>query len=162
LPESVRKGDTDYLRFMLEYAARVQSGDVEVVEAVASLCSLEDAQSQEVKHFCDSFSRLIATTFGGGASGKGMTVSQAALKDADLRRTLPRGYAGHGADVAARNEVGAAGVTLASVCARVPACHVCARHSVHGDVCTQSVAACRGRCRCGPAADRTPALLILL
>jgi hypothetical protein len=116
-----------------------------------------------------------------------------------------------------------------TVCARVPACHVCGRHSMHGEVCTQScesvllcrgisapvcidgyvnvmpsrqghvrmhwrggciaregphatpccsvlalvrvrsagcparesVAACRGRsCRCGPAADRTPALQI--
>jgi hypothetical protein len=40
----------------------------------------------------------------------------------------------------------AAGVGVA-VCARVPACHVCARHRMHGDVCTQSCASvllCRG------------------
>ncbi len=45
----------------------------------------------------------------------------------------------HGADVAARDAVGAAGVRVA-LRARVPACHVCARHSMHGDVCTQSCA----------------------
>ncbi len=45
----------------------------------------------------------------------------------------------NGANVAATDEVGAAGVGVA-VCARVPACHVCARHGMHGDVCTQSCA----------------------
>ena len=43
----------------------------------------------------------------------------------------------HGADIAATDKVGAAGVGVA-VWARVPACHVCGRHSMHGDVCTQS------------------------
>jgi hypothetical protein len=36
---------------------------------------------------------------------------------------------------------------VAKVCARVPACHVCAHHGMHGDVCTQSCASvllCRG------------------
>lgn len=104
LPESVRKGDTDYLRFLLEYASRVQAGDLEVVEAIASLCALEDSQSQEVKQFCESFSRLVATTFG----PKGMTVSQAALREALLRikcnalgfpftREATIGWAVHGA-----------------------------------------------------------------
>jgi len=52
----------------------------------------------------------------------------------------------HGADVAARDAVGAAGVRVA-LRARVPACHVCVRHGMHGDVCTQSCASvllCRG------------------
>jgi hypothetical protein len=52
----------------------------------------------------------------------------------------------HGADIAATDKVGAAGVGVA-VYARVPACHVCGSHSMHGDVCTQSCASvllCRG------------------
>jgi hypothetical protein len=65
----------------------------------------------------------------------------------------------HGADVAARSKVGAAGVGMA-VCARVPACHVCARHNLHGDVCTQSCVSvwlCRGSSvRRGRARDSQP------
>ena len=70
----------------------------------------------------------------------------------------------HGADIAAINKVGAAGVPRASAWrrARVSAparrTGACAWYGVQGAA-RESVAACRGRsCRRGTAADRTPAL----
>ncbi len=81
LPAGVRAGDTDYLRFLLEYAARVQHGDARLVESISTLCALEEAQSAEVKSFCDSFSALVSNTF----APKGLVVSRAALREALLR-----------------------------------------------------------------------------
>lgn len=63
LPLDVQQGDTDYLRFMLEYSARVQGGDHRLSLAIGSLCTNEDSQSPEVKQFCLSYSKLIASKF---------------------------------------------------------------------------------------------------
>jgi hypothetical protein len=67
LPHDVQSGDTDYLRFLLEYAARVQAGDMALMTAMAALCTNEDSQSPEVRQFCQSYSKLVTSQF--NASG---------------------------------------------------------------------------------------------
>lgn len=64
LPLDVQRGDSDYLRFLLEYASRVQAGDTRLLLAMETLCTNEDSQSNEVKQFCESYSKLIAGHFG--------------------------------------------------------------------------------------------------
>mmetsp|Transcript_49369 Transcript_49369/g.56868 ORF Transcript_49369/g.56868 Transcript_49369/m.56868 type:complete len:273 (+) Transcript_49369:34-852(+) len=63
LPSDVQQGDTDYLRFILEYASRVQNGDTRLLLGVANLCTNEDSQSSAVKNFCRSYSKLITSHF---------------------------------------------------------------------------------------------------
>lgn len=72
LPPDVQVGDTDYLRFLLEYCARVQSGETGLLVGLASLCTNEDSQSPEVRQFCQSYSKLVSTHFG----GRGVMIDQ--------------------------------------------------------------------------------------
>jgi hypothetical protein len=81
LPADVRAGDTDYLRFLLEYCARVQDGDMRVALAVSDCCTLADSQSAETKAFCESYSRLVAGTF----RSQGLGIDQEHLRDTLLR-----------------------------------------------------------------------------
>lgn len=63
LPADVQQGDTDYLRFLLEYASRIQNGDTRLLLSVGNLCTNEDSQSAAVKSFCRSYSKLITSHF---------------------------------------------------------------------------------------------------
>ena len=81
LPQETREGDTDYLRFLLEYSARVQQGDTRVALAVSDCCTNADSQSAETKQFCESFSKLTATKF----APAGLVLDQDHLRDTLLR-----------------------------------------------------------------------------
>lgn len=81
LDAEVRAGDTDYLRFLLAYSARVQSGDARLAMAMADLCSNEDSQAPDVKQFCRAYARLTATTF----RPKGLLIDEEALYQVLLR-----------------------------------------------------------------------------
>lgn len=72
LPQDVQRGDTDYLRFLLEYSARVQRGDLSLMTAMAALCTNEDSQSPEVRQFCQSYSKLVTSQFG----SRGLVIDQ--------------------------------------------------------------------------------------
>lgn len=76
LPAETQRGDTDYLRFLLEYSARVQNGDTRLLMALDTLCTNEDSTAPEVREFCDSFSRLVTTKF----APHGLLIAQAQLK----------------------------------------------------------------------------------
>ena len=64
LDEQTRSGDTDYLRFVLEYAARVQQGDTRLMMALSQCCTNEASQDAQVLRFCSSFSELVVRHFG--------------------------------------------------------------------------------------------------
>lgn len=72
LPDSSKEGDTDYVRFMLEYCARVQAADMRILMSLNNLCTNEKSQSTEVKNFCSGFSKLICNHF----RDKGMGLDQ--------------------------------------------------------------------------------------
>jgi hypothetical protein len=64
LPAAVRKGDTDYVRFLLEYSARVQQGDVALIHSINACCSLEDEHSTETKRFATQYATITVNQFG--------------------------------------------------------------------------------------------------
>lgn len=67
LPESIRApgNDTDFLRFCLDYGARVQLGDTAMVSALAKLDTNAAVQSKEAHHLCEVFARdRVVATFG--------------------------------------------------------------------------------------------------
>ena len=59
LPEAVRAGDTDYVRFVLEYCARILRGDTDLLEEIRKL-TFADIDAA----FCESFSARIVERFG--------------------------------------------------------------------------------------------------
>lgn len=65
LPASVRAPgeDTDYVRFCLQYGARVVLGDIPLLRSVSELETNVDRQSPEVRRFCEVFARdrMVAT-----------------------------------------------------------------------------------------------------
>lgn len=65
LPRDVQDGESDYLRFLLEYASRIQNGDTRLLLSISSMCTNEDSQSAEVKNFCRSYSKLVVSHFAG-------------------------------------------------------------------------------------------------
>ncbi|KPA74684.1 hypothetical protein ABB37_09010 [Leptomonas pyrrhocoris] len=67
LPESIRApgNDTDFLRFCLDYGARVQLGDTAMVAALGKLDTNAAVQSKEAHHLCEVFARdRVVATFG--------------------------------------------------------------------------------------------------
>jgi hypothetical protein len=67
LPESIRApgNDTDFLRFCLDYGARVQLGDTTMVAALGKLDTNAAVQSKEAHHLCEVFARdRVVATFG--------------------------------------------------------------------------------------------------
>lgn len=67
LPESIRApgNDTDFLRFCLDYGARVQLGDTAMTAALAKLDTNAAVQSKESHHLCEVFARdRVVATFG--------------------------------------------------------------------------------------------------
>ena len=81
LPMETQQGDTDYLRFCLELAARIQRGDVALLLSMDALASNEATQSDEVVNFCTRYSKLIYSTF----SPRGMLVQQHSIYQALLK-----------------------------------------------------------------------------
>eukprot|EP00758_Cryptobia_borreli_P011436 Tbor_TRINITY_DN5654_c2_g8::TRINITY_DN5654_c2_g8_i1::g.9360::m.9360 len=81
LPEDVKQNDTDYVRFLLNYCARVQGGDRRLLCTLERLCANEHAQRDEVRKFCSSYSKLVYNTF----SPYGLLVAQEHLYKALLK-----------------------------------------------------------------------------
>ncbi|KEG08286.1 histone-lysine N-methyltransferase ASHR2 [Trypanosoma grayi] len=81
LPAAVREGDTDYLRFTLQYGARVLLGDTRLMLAVAELCTNEVQQSTEARSFCESFAQDVVKTF----APHGFQIDAKHLRDVLLR-----------------------------------------------------------------------------
>ncbi|ESL09039.1 hypothetical protein TRSC58_03248 [Trypanosoma rangeli SC58] len=63
LPDSVRAGDTDYLRFALQYGSRAVLGDTRLLLAVEELCINTVQKFTETQRFCESFAKLVVETF---------------------------------------------------------------------------------------------------
>ncbi|CBH11252.1 hypothetical protein, conserved [Trypanosoma brucei gambiense DAL972] len=63
LPESDREGDTDYLRFALQYGSRALLGDTALLLSVGELCTNATQQPPAARQFCTSFARRVADTF---------------------------------------------------------------------------------------------------
>jgi hypothetical protein len=104
LPAETRAEDTDYLRFVLEYCARVQMGDTQLIDHVRLLCALEDIQDAKVKAFATNFSNLLWRQF----SPLGLIVPASSMRDLILKvkcnalgfpfsREQTLGWAVHGA-----------------------------------------------------------------
>ncbi|KAH8616888.1 SET domain [Trypanosoma vivax] len=81
LPPSMREGDTDYLRFALQYGARALMGDTRLLLGVGELCTNTTEQSPESREFCTSFARRVVDTF----SPHGFCVDADHLRDVLLR-----------------------------------------------------------------------------
>lgn len=63
LPEATRRGDTDYVRFLLEYSARAQRGDVDLIEHMLDCCALEDAHAEDTKRFAQQYAAITVNQF---------------------------------------------------------------------------------------------------
>ncbi|EKF27319.1 hypothetical protein MOQ_008960 [Trypanosoma cruzi marinkellei] len=81
LPDSVRAGDTDYLRFALQYGSRTLLGDTRLLQAIEGLCTNTSQQLLKVYQFCESFAKLVVDTF----APQGYDVGVARLRDILLR-----------------------------------------------------------------------------
>ncbi|RNF05761.1 histone-lysine N-methyltransferase ASHR2 [Trypanosoma rangeli] len=81
LPDSVRAGDTDYLRFALQYGSREVLGDTRLLLAVKKLCTNTVQQFTETHRFCESFAKLVVETF----APQGYRVDMEHLRDVLLR-----------------------------------------------------------------------------
>nr|CCC90574.1 conserved hypothetical protein [Trypanosoma congolense IL3000] len=81
LPETMRDGDTDYLRFALQYGARALLGDTSLLLSVEELCTNATQQSPESREFCASFARRVVDTF----APQGFRVDADHLRDVLLR-----------------------------------------------------------------------------
>ncbi|KNH08150.1 SET domain containing protein [Perkinsela sp. CCAP 1560/4] len=62
LPDEVREGDTDYLRFILRYCAFIQLNDPRQ-KAIDSLTTMRESQSAEFLRWAGSYASLIVTFF---------------------------------------------------------------------------------------------------
>ncbi|EAN98116.1 hypothetical protein C3747_206g43 [Trypanosoma cruzi] len=84
LPDSVRAGDTDYLRFALQYGSRALLGDTPLLQAVEGLCMNTSQQLVKAYRFCESFAKLVVDTF----APQGYDVDVARLRDVLLRTKI--------------------------------------------------------------------------
>eukprot|EP00743_Colponemidia_sp_Colp-15_P015519 GILK01018685.1.p1 GENE.GILK01018685.1~~GILK01018685.1.p1 ORF type:complete len:411 (+),score=47.99 GILK01018685.1:158-1234(+) len=73
--------DTDYIRFFLELAVRVQDGEMNLLHDINALCTCEEQQSKEFLEFAKSFSTKIYDQF----RPMGMLLGQQTLYEAILR-----------------------------------------------------------------------------
>lgn len=73
--------DTDYIRFFLELAARVQEGEMSLLHDINALCTCEEQQSKEFLSFAETFSEKIYNQF----RPMGMLLGQQTLYEAILR-----------------------------------------------------------------------------
>ncbi|RNE95254.1 histone-lysine N-methyltransferase ASHR2 [Trypanosoma conorhini] len=81
LPDSVQAGDTDYLRFALQYGSRALLGDTRLLLAVDELGINTVQQLTEAHQFCESFAKRIVDTF----APQGFRVDAEHLRDVLLR-----------------------------------------------------------------------------
>ncbi|KPI83717.1 hypothetical protein ABL78_7237 [Leptomonas seymouri] len=90
LPESIRApgNDTDFLRFCLDYGARVYLGDTAMVSAIDTLEANAAVQSKEAHHLCEVFARdRVVATFGPRATAATTTTTATAAGTLASTRT---------------------------------------------------------------------------